>query len=200
MYKLYFSPGACSLATQVILRELNQPVELVNRTDVEEFEKINPTGAVPVLTSGHENLKEGAAIIFYLLDKYPNNFIPNDEVAKRQAIEDILFANATVHPAYSKLFFTNGIECDPDAKLVMLEAAAKSISSLWQVVETRLAQSPYLGGTSPSAADILLAVYQRWGQFFPVDIKIGPKAQAMVRAIHDMASFKASLAAETELS
>lgn len=200
MHKLYFIPGACSLATQVILRELNQPVELVNKAEIKEFEKINPSGAVPVLAYDNKILKEGAAIIFHLLDKYSNDLMPDEEVANRQAIEDILFANATMHPAYSKLFFTNGVDCDQAAKLALLTAAAENISSLWQVVETRLSQSPYLGGSSPSAADILLAVYQRWGQFFPVDIKIGPKALSMVESIHIRPSFKASLEAEAALS
>lgn len=106
MYKLYFIPGACSLATQVILRELNQPVELINRMMVKNFEQINPTGNVPVLDSGEQFLKEGAGIVLYLLDKHPNNLFPVNHQEKRAAVENILFANATMHPAYSKLFLS----------------------------------------------------------------------------------------------
>ena len=46
MYKLYYLPGACSLAIQVVLHELNQPVAIVNKNTIENFNSINPVGVV----------------------------------------------------------------------------------------------------------------------------------------------------------
>lgn len=200
MYKLYFIPGACSLATQVILRELNLPVTLINKASVINYQSINPTGTVPVLESEELRLKEGAGIIFHLLDKYPNRMMPMQEEQRSFAIENILFANASMHPAYSKLFFINQFIDDTSEKKKALEAAASRINELWQVVELRLGNKLYLGGDEVSAADILLAVYQRWAEHFPVDVTLGAKAQAMVESVHAMDSFKASLVAEAELS
>ena len=199
MYTLYFIPGACSLATQVVLRELNQPVELILRDSVDNFEALNPVGTVPVLTTDKQILREGAGILMYLLDKYENTMMPTDEKARRKAVEDILFANATMHPTYSRLFFTMQ-NVEASAQTAAYAAAAKAINHLWAVVEKKLKTSTFLGGEYPSAADILLAVYQRWGANFPVEITLGPKAQAMVDAVQSMPSFVASLAAEDELS
>ena len=196
MYKLYFLPSACSLATQVVIRELDQNVELVARDSDDNFSRLNPAGTVPVLIDDDLVLNEGAAILFYLLDKHPNSLMPAEENARLQATENILFANATMHPAYGRLFFVAQNVTDEDAKTQAFNAAAKAINALWQVVEDKLAHQPFLGGANPSAADILLAVYQRWGASFPVDIVLGPKAQGMVDAVHAMPSFVAALAAE----
>ena len=69
MYKLYYSPGACSLAVHVILNELAVPFEAVRKSTKDgslktpEFLKINPRGQVPVLVAGDTPVKEGAAMI-----------------------------------------------------------------------------------------------------------------------------------------
>ncbi|MBN7820064.1 glutathione S-transferase family protein [Bowmanella yangjiangensis] len=198
MYTLYFSQGACSLATQVILRELNLPVVLVSKARLADYQQVNPLGAVPALGVDNKILTEGAAIILYLLNKHPNELLPLAGDARQQAIEDLLFANATVHPAYSKLFFIGSALPDGEAKTQALNAAAEQINKLWNRVETKLANQPYLGGYRPSAADILLAVYESWGQYFPVSIELGPRSQAMIDRIRALPSYQASVAAEQQ--
>jgi len=196
MYKLHYLPNACSLATQAILRELDQPVQLVNKTDTSNFSTLNPVGAVPVLVDGERVLREGAAIILYLLDKHDNALMPTDPEARSQAIENILFANATMHPAYGRLFFIGEHLDDGPAKDRAFEAAANAINHLWDVVEQKLDQHAFLGGDRVSAADILLTVYSRWGGYFPVDIRIGERAKRMLDSVTQLESFQRSLQAE----
>ncbi|MDF2180244.1 glutathione S-transferase family protein [Aliiglaciecola sp. CAU 1673] len=197
MYTLYFSPGACSLATQVILREINQPFELVNKSKVADFSSINPIGAVPVLATKDKIFTEGAAIILHLLDQHPNDLLPGEGLMRTQSIEHLLFANATMHPAYSKLFFINNALEDSPAKQQAFDKAAAQVGKLWQVVEDKL-DGLYLNGKHLSPAEILLAVYASWGQYFPVDIAVGPQAQAMIDHVSARASYQASLAAEQQ--
>ncbi|WP_432472530.1 glutathione S-transferase family protein [Amphritea sp. HPY] len=196
MYTLHYLPDACSLATQVILRELNQPVRLVERQDMADFSVLNPVGAVPVLIDGERVLREGAAIILYLLDKHDNALMPTEPEAKSRAIENLLFANATMHPAYGRLFFNADHLADGPEKTKAFAAAANAINHLWDVVEQKLEQQDFLGGDKVSAADILLAVYARWGEFFPVDIRIGEKTTRMLNSVMQLESFRLSLEAE----
>ncbi|OIQ26563.1 glutathione S-transferase family protein [uncultured Vibrio sp.] len=189
MYTLYFTQGACSVATQVILRELGQEVELVDAQQYENFKSINPAGAVPVLVDGDKTLTEGAAIILYLLNKHENSLLPTNVDERQAAVQDIMFANATMHPAYGRLFFLSQYVSDETAKNETLNAAADIISQLWEIVEAKLEGKPFLGGGKPSVADILLSVYSRWGNFFPVDIKIGDKTQAMLNKVQAMPNF-----------
>ncbi len=198
MYTLYFSPGACSLATQVILRELNLPFTLVNRSHVTDFQAINPVGAVPALGHDDQVITEGAAIILYLLQNHPSDLLPQDATAKQAAIEQLLFANATVHPAYSKLFFLAAALPEGEAQSTALQAAAAGINKLWALVERNLQHQPYLAGDRLTPADILLSVYETWGQYFNVDIQIGPKTQALLQQVRQRSSYIAALAAEQE--
>jgi glutathione S-transferase len=206
MYTLYYSPSACSLATQVVLHELDQQVEIVNVSDVENFSAINPVGAVPVLIEQDQSngqsytYTEGAAIILHLLDRHQNSLLTAAGVARNKGIEQILFANATMHPAYGRLFFIAQQIEDEAVKDLAFKAAAKMISTLWQVVEQELAKNSeeenFLAGEGVSAADIMLTVYSRWGGSFPVNISIGERSQKMIDAVLAMPSFKRALAAE----
>jgi len=196
MYTLYYMQGACSLATQVVLHELGQAVEIIDKNNVDNFNAINPAGTVPVLVDGINNLTEGAAIILHLINKHENNLFPKDPDLQQKAIEDIMFANATMHPAYSKLFFIAQNISDKPAKTEAFISATKNINSLWQVVEGKLAIREQLGVNGISAADIMLGVYSTWGQFFPVEVIFGERTSKMLTRVQSMPSFKRSVQAE----
>lgn len=193
MYTLYYKPHACSLATHTILNLLDIPVKAIDKDKVDNFTEINPVGVVPVLKDGDKIVREGVAVILYLLDKHPNPLIAPRGEAREQAIENMLLANATMHPAYSRLFFLSGTINDETVKQDALNTAALAINQLWEVVEQRLGSKPFLGGEAVSPADILLTVYSRWGQFFPVDIVIGEKTQHMIQRVMEMAAFRDAL-------
>lgn len=200
MYTLYFVPDACSLATQVVLRELGQEVELVHKQQVADFRQLNPAGVVPVLRDNGQILREGAAIMIHLLEKHRSSMLPVDAVGRQQAIRNIMFANATMHPAYSRLFFAASAIHDSEARAAFFNAASDSINGLWAVVEQQLQEQPFLGGDQVSAADIMLSVYSRWGAAFPVDIHIGEKTSAMIRRVLAMDSFRQALEAEQRVT
>lgn len=189
MYKLYYAPGTCAIATQVILFELGQEVKIVDRAQAADFETLAPVKAVPVLVDGEHTLTEGAAIIIHLLTKHQSAMLPTHGFARQNAIQNIMFANATMHPAYGRLFFISANIDDDVIKQSTLNKAADDITSLWGYVESKLESQAFLGGDAPSAADILLAVYATWGEYFPVDIHIGPRSRGMIEAIHAMPSF-----------
>ena len=195
MYQLYFMPNACSLATQVILRELQQPFELILRDRVANYRELNPANQVPVLKTDKHVISEGAAIILFLLQQHPNHWT-DGAWPDQKLLQDLLFANATMHPAYSKLFFLAGTEINQSEKSVLMEKAAKGVNRLWQIVEERLQYQPFLNGSTPGVADILLAVYQRWDQYFSLPLAQGPKTQNMLAAVRNLPSFQAALTAE----
>jgi len=202
MYTLYYFPDACSLATQVVLHELNQAVEIIDVQKVEDFSSVNPVATVPLLVNKKTGAtrREGAAIILHLLNKHENTLLPASGDAREQAIQDILFANATMHPAYGRLFFIAQHISDEQAQQKAFAAATASINSLWQVVEVQLATQKFLGGDQPSAADIMLTVYSRWGGSFPVEIEMGPNTQKMLAAVLTMPNFERALVAEQKQS
>src|SRR3546814_12095375 len=80
LMKLYYMPGACSLASHITLRDTGAAFDLDKvdgkQTRTErgaDFTAINPKGYVPVLAlDDGEVLTEGAAILQYIADKHPN--------------------------------------------------------------------------------------------------------------------------------
>jgi len=200
MYTLYFLPGACSLATQVLLRELGQDVTLIHKNTVPDFQQLNPSQQVPVLQHNGETLTEGAAIMLYLLKRHANSIWPTAPSSEQAALADLLFANATMHPAYGRLFFISRHLEVGEQQTRAYAAAAAAITLLWQQVEQRLQHQSYLAGEQFGAADLLLAVYSRWGQFFPVSIPLGPQTQRMLNNIIARSSFQQALLAEQQAS
>lgn len=200
MYTLYYSQGACSVATHVVLRELEQEMNLIDVRQLDDFKTITPVGAVPILIDGNKTLTEGAAIMLYLLNKHQSSLFPKNETARQQAIQDIMFANATMHPAYGRLFFLEKNVSDEKIKQEILNTAAENINQLWQVVETQLTHKRFLGGDNPSAADIMLTVYSGWSAYFPVDIIFGEKTRKMLTAVQVMPNFIKAVETEHAMS
>lgn len=200
MYTLYHLPGSCSLVTLTALLEMKQAVKLIHRDSVPNYRQINPVGVVPALTDEQgKHLSEGGAIILHLVAKHDAHWqaLPDNE--RQVQIQNIFFANATMHPAYNRLFFLNRVLPEGDARQIAQNAAADAIGRLWQVVEDSLNLSPFLGGDEPSAADIMLTVYSRWGCHFPVSIEIGSKCRYMIEKVAALPSFKRALEMEAEL-
>jgi glutathione S-transferase len=135
MYTLYYLPGACSLAIHALINELGQEVKLENVSVPQgeprspEFLKVNPRGQVPVLVDGDLVLREGGAIINYLLDKHNSNMLPKSQPERAQSLEWLMFANATLHPAYARIFFINRIIKDENAKEEAINAGIEQINT-----------------------------------------------------------------------
>jgi glutathione S-transferase len=94
------------------------------------------------------------------------------------------------------LFFIAQHISDESVRQEAFTAAAEAISKLWQVVEQQLAEQAFLRGDRPSAADIMLAVYFRWGASFPVTIAQGSNTARMLAAVQAMPSIQRALTAE----
>ena len=105
MYTLYFLPGSSSLALHVLLNELGQKYDLVQRPDPEIYTKIDPANKVPALVDDNEVITEGAAIALHLFEKHKSPLWPNDTKERETRIQWMMFANASVYTAYIKLFF-----------------------------------------------------------------------------------------------
>jgi glutathione S-transferase len=196
MYTLYFLPGACSVAIQAVLHQLDQDVKIINVNKIDNFKDINPVGAVPVLVDGDTILKEGAAILLHLLEKHKSSMLPTSGAARQKAIHDLMFANSTMHTAYGRLFFIGNSISDEKAKHEALNAAAQQINALWLIVESELGNNDFLGGDQVSTADFFLAIYSTWGAYFPVDIVIGKKSTALIDRVQALASYQKAITAQ----
>ncbi len=195
-YKLFYKPGACSMAIHVILNEMNVPFEAIKQDDLKspEFVKLNPRGQVPLLVVDGEPVKEGGAIIAYLLDTHANDLMPKSGIARAKALEWLMWCNASLHPACSKVFSLKKPSAD------VLDAKAKEqlqtmflaqVQDLWDEADARLANTKYLAGDKVTAADILLAVIANWGVGTP-----GANVKRVLKDVVARPAYQKALAAE----
>ena len=151
MLKLYFAPGASSMAPHIALHEIGCPFEAeavsfrgkANRTP--EFLALNPLGQVPLLLIDGRPLTEVAGILFYLAKAYPQaGLLPDDAEGQGRVVAWMSYIAATVHPARRQ-----GLE---------------HAQGIWQVTEARLGAPGWAVGGRHSIADIHL--FRLFWRFF----------------------------------
>ena len=108
MLTLYYAPGACSLASHIVLEESGEKYE-AKRVDLakgeqrtEGYLKINPLGRVPaLLLDNGEPLTENTAILPYLGKRF--GLWPKDPIAEAKALSLIGYFASSVHPAHAHI-------------------------------------------------------------------------------------------------
>lgn len=175
--KLYYMPGACSLASHIVLREALIPVELVKvdgRTkqteDGRDFTTINPLGYVPALEFDNgEILTEGAAIMQYAGDQAPMvGLVPSPISFERYRFQSWLNLIATeLHKGFAPFFAPNLPASEREALLVRL-------GSRLDFVERHLTDNEYLLGREYSAIDAYLFVILSWAPHLEISLDRWP--------------------------
>ncbi len=171
--KLYFSPGACSLASNIAFHEAGLPVELVRvdtgvhkLKDGTDFYKINPKGYVPAIQlDDGQVLTEGAALLQYIGDLAPAaNIIPKPGTLERfRANEWLTFVSSEIHKGFSPLF-NPGLK--DDAKAVLKAKLEKRFDAL----EQHFATHKYLMGEHFTVADAYLYTVVSWSNGVGIDL------------------------------
>ena len=104
--------------------------------------KINPRGQVGALKTPDGLVAENAAMIIYLNDTHNGDLIPNEGYDRAQALQWLMYANSTLHPAYAKCMFALKNEGTDE----QIKAACDGIQEQWDLVEKQLEES---GGPVP---------------------------------------------------
>lgn len=198
--KLYYSPGACSLATHIILRETGATFTL-EKTDTKtkttasgaNFLDINPKGYVPVLEieDGYP-LTEGVVIQQYLADRAPQaKLAPPRGTQERLQLEELLgFLTTEIHKAFSPLF---GANTPDDFKPV----AREKIGQRFDLLERRLADGrAYLTGESFTIADAYAFVLINWSNFVGIDLAKWPNIGRFMQHVAARPAVQEALEAE----
>jgi glutathione S-transferase len=202
MYTLYYSPGACSMAIHIVLNECNQEVKLekvdmaAGQNRSPEFLKVNPRGQVPVLVDDGYVIYEGAAQIIHITEKHNSPLLPKSGKERDDALQWLMFCNASLHPAYARVFFLMKNAPKDAANDVLFDVAVKMINKSWEQIEERLSTSPYLAGDKITAADILMTVIANWSPRMPKPVVIGPNTKKMLKQVIERPAYKKAIEIE----
>ena len=167
--KLYYAPGACSLADHIALLEADMKADLVRvnlKTHTLEhggpLRDVTPKDYVPVIElDDGELLTENVAILSYIADRYPALMAPGP-LGRYRLLEMLAYLATEVHKTFHPLF-------DPGASAAEKKAAGEAAAEKLAFVATQL-QGPYLFGANATVADAYLFVMLLWAAKFKIAI------------------------------
>ena len=175
--QLYFSPGACSLASHITAREAGIPLKLERAdtktkklVDGSDYYAVNSKGSVPALRlDDGQVLTEGVAIMQYLADQKPeSNLAPKAGTLARYRVQEWLnFITSEVHKSYSPLWNAAN---DPKVK----EFAQANLEKKLDWVNGQLAGKQYLTGDTFTIADAYLYTVINWSYFLNLGLDKWP--------------------------
>lgn len=168
--KLYFSPGACSMATHILLEWIGKPyaTEKVEIHDPKSpsLLKVNPLGAVPVIEDNGMVLTQNAGIMNYLAALHPEAKLMGDGSPK--AVGEVNhwlgLLNSDLHPAFKPMFGATAYIGDEKAIAKTQENAKRTVHKLLERINTDMNTNGWLTGYR-SMADAYLFVMLGWCDF-----------------------------------
>ena len=197
--KLYFAPGACSMATHIVLRETGRTFDLekvnlaTKQTESgEDYTKVNPKGYVPALRLDNgEVLTEAAVTLQYVADQKPDSgMIPQAGSMERyRLMESLNFISTEFHKSFGALFNPNITPAHKEHQLALI---GKRCDVLSQQLEGKL----YLTGDVFSVADAYLFTVLSWSKVLNVDITKWPTLTDYMDRVADRPAVKEAMKAE----
>ena len=158
--KLFYSPGACSLADHIALHEAglafqHERVDLKTKHTEggEDYRAINPKGYVPALQlDSGDVVTENVALLDWISDQ-SSTLRPAGAFGRTRQLEMLGYISTEVHKAFGPLF--KGASDEDKAK------ARETVATKLQFLAGRL-KGEYLLGDEPSVADFYLFVMLLW--------------------------------------
>jgi glutathione S-transferase len=196
---LFYSPGACALASQIALREAGLNCELV-KVDLKakhytggDYMKINPKGYIPALQLPNGYLMtEGAVILQWIADQVPEkNLLPKFGTMERyKAMEWLNFIATEIHKGLGSLF--GGAVMNDETKAQIKAKLQLRLS----VLNHQLQENPFILGQNFSVADAYAYNVLRWTGLVGVDMTAHTALQNFMGKMAQRQSVKDAVAAE----
>jgi glutathione S-transferase len=197
--KLYYMPGACSLATHILLCEVGEKFELekVGRDKKTErgmdFNIINPKGYVPALQlDDGEMVTENVVIHQYIADKHHGHrLLPRHGTRERLRADELMgYITTEIHKGYSPLF-------NPALPEEVKTATREKLLKRYELIEDILSNGqPFLLGEHFTTPDAYLFTVSNWAKTTGVDLSKFPKVLALIQRVMERPAVKAAMAAE----
>ena len=177
MMTLFFSPGACSLASHIGLEESGASYELKpvllakGEQRTEAYLKINPRGKVPALSIDGKVLVENTAILTYLARRFPEKkLMPADPIEEARCIATMCWFASIVHPSYQRAHRPERFAEGEAALASVKENGRKSFWANLQEIDSMIKGNEWIMGREFTVVDGYALVFYGWAERagFPV--------------------------------
>ena len=171
--KLFYKPGACSLASHITLRESGKDFTLIGvdlmhkrMENGDDFLAVNPKGQVPaLLLDDNTLLTEGVAIMQYLADSVADRQLlaPVGTINRYKTLEWMNFIVTELHKGFTPLFRPDTPE---DYKPTVRALLDKKLA----YIDESLAGAQWISGARFTIADAYLFTVLRWAFAVKMDM------------------------------
>ena len=166
--KLYYAPGACSLADHIALHAAgmafeHEKVDLKTKRTQSgaDFTAINAKGYVPALTlDSGETLTENVAILDWIA-RQDTALKPAGAMGHTHLLEALAFVSTELHKSFAP-FFAGGDDAQKRQAAQMIRQRMDYLAGAMQ--------GPFLLGEEVSVADFYLFVMLTWAGKFDIEV------------------------------
>lgn len=197
--KLYYKPGACSLASHITLRESGKDftldsVDLMKKRleNGDDYFAVNPKGQVPALLLDDGTLlTEGVAIMQYIADTVPDRQLlaPVGSIARYQTLEWLNYVATELHKGFTPLFRQDTPEEFKPAVRAQLEKKL-------QYVNEALKDDQWICGQRFTIADAYLFTVVRWAYGVKLNMEGLQHLAAYMQRVAERPAVAAAMKAE----
>jgi len=201
--KLYYAPGACSLASHIALEELGLQYETVKLNLAQgdqrkpEYLALNPRGRVPTAVVDGKVLTENVGIMAYIAGGFGQGKIwPKDTWRQAKCLSTMAWLSNTVHPAFAHYFRSERfVDGDPAREAVKAKGLSNFHDCLKEI-DRLLEGHRWSIGDRYSVVDGYLVVFYRWGNRSKLPMESLPNYTRLVNEVTSRAAVKKVMADE----
>ncbi len=167
--QLYYSPGACSLAPHIILRELGLPFGLkrvsvaADENQQPDYLRTNPRGLIPTLSVDGRSIRETSAILTWLGQSDGRFFPARGSVEAAVCSEWLAWLASDAHISVTMIWCGERYARYEHEHTALRRQGLRRLRAQFQEIEDALKGRQYLVGDAYTVADPYLFVFYRWG-------------------------------------
>ena len=197
--KLYHSPGACSLAVHIALREAGLPFDLqrVNLAthrlaDGNDYHANNPRGYVPLLElEDGARHTEDAALLQYVGDlDASRRLLPAGGRERLAVVEQLTFVATELHKVFSPWLW------HAETAEATTQAVRDKLALRFAELDRHFAAHDWLALERFTVADAYAFTIVNWANFLHIDLQPTPHLAAYLDRVAARPAVQAALAAE----
>jgi glutathione S-transferase len=188
--KLYYAPGACSLASHIALEEVGVPYDTQKMNLAEgdqrkpEYLRLNPRGRVPTLVVDDQVLTENVGILTYFGGGYPQSGIwPKKTWDQATLVATLAWLSNTVHPTYGHIVRPERYAADDAAKEDIKAKGKANFQGYLEEIDKLLAGHKWAVANQYTVADGYLLVFYRWANRQKMPVRELKNYSALVQRV-----------------
>ncbi|WP_028346956.1 glutathione S-transferase family protein [Bradyrhizobium murdochi] len=185
MFKLYYAPGTCALASHITLEEVGAPYSAErlnfkeNQQNSPDYLKINPKGRVPTLVTDNGVLTETPAILAFIAHSFPDaKLVPQDPFAFAQVQSISSYLCSTVHVAHAHKMRGARWATEETSFADMKRKVPETMTACFALIERDMLKGPWVMGEQYTICDPYLYTIGLWLEGDGVDVATLPKVIA----------------------